>query len=140
MAVTPEGSIFALLMGHLVGFPGGRPIVWPNTVYPAENQPKADVYLVVGYSPNAPLRVFIDPTGEHQHRGFLDVAVMTPLQGGEEASQDVAGALAGYFTGAVLRDPPTVLRVVARPHVAGGYPDGDRWRTPVVVEFETISV
>lgn len=139
-ATTTEGRIFALLMGHLGRFPGNRPVVWPNTVYPPQGGVKAPVFLVVGYSPNVPLRVSIDPHDEHQHRGLLDVAVMTPLQAGGQEGQDVAGALAGYFTAVTLRDDPVVLEVVRRPHVAGSYPDGDRWRTPVVVEFRTVSV
>jgi hypothetical protein len=137
-AVYIEGKIFAILMAHLTGFTS-YPIVYPNTVYPIAGMPREATFFVVSHTPNSPVGFSIDPMDEYQFRGVLGISVMTPLQNGGQDPQDVAGALARHYTAAVLRDDPVVLRVVARPHVVGGYIDGSHWRTPVVIMYETIA-
>lgn len=139
-ALTPEGRVFDALMRHLVAFPGGRPVVPPNTVYPA-SAAKASEYILVSHAPNVPLRTEIADDGEKVMRGFFGMAVMTRLGVGESGGAiDTAGALAAHFDCVRLTEGTTTVRIVGRPQVAGGYVDGDRWRVPVTAEYETVRV
>lgn len=138
-ATTPEARILEALLAHLNAWTGA-PIVWSNVQYPATGQPKADTYVVVSFSPGTPTQIVVDGVDENQHMGILGISIMTMLNGGELASQEIGGGLANHFHGQVLFSGSTTVRITARPRVAGGYVDGDRWRTPVTVPFETISV
>jgi hypothetical protein len=139
-ATTPEARILEALLAHLAAWQGGLPVVWGNVQYPTNGQPKADMYAVVSYSPGTPQAVVVDSMDENRHMGILGVSILTPLNGGELDSQEIGGGLAAHFHGQVLSSGSTRVRVTSRPRVAGGYVDGDRWRTPVTVPFETISV
>lgn len=138
-ATTPEARILEALLGHLQAWQE-IPIVWSNIQYPATGQVKADKYAVVSFSPGTPQQIVTDSADENKHMGILGVSVMTLLNGGEIDSQEIGGKLATHFHGQVLSSGSTRVRITARPRVAGGYVDGDRWRTPVTVPFETISV
>ena len=141
VAVTGEGRIFEALLTSLKQFPAsGIPIVYSNVQYPPNGQPKADRYIVVSYSPGTPENMLIDTKQANRHSGIFGLSVMTMLNTGEMESQEIGGALAAYFHGKVLISGSTTVRITARPRVAGGYVDGDRWRTPVTVPFETLSV
>lgn len=141
IAASPEGRVFDALMRRLSSFPGGRPVVSPNTVYPVGNAAKAAEYILVSRAPNVPLRTEIADDGEKMLRGFFGLATMTALGVGESGgATDLAGALAAHFDCVRLTEGTTTVRVVNLPHVAAGYVDGDRWRTPVTVEYETIRV
>jgi hypothetical protein len=139
-AASPEARILEALLSHLQAMPGGRVLVWSNIVYPSPGAQKANEYIVVSYSPGTPLAIVIDPADENKHMGIFGLSIMTLLNGGELHSQEIGGEVASHFHGKVLSSGSTTVRVTARPRVAGGYVDGDRWRTPVTVPFETISV
>jgi len=139
-AATPEGRILEAFLTHLKTLPGGRVIVWSNVQYPQEGQTKADEYIVVSYSPGTPLQVVIDSKDANTHMGIFGLSILTLLNEGELKPQEIGGQVATHFHGKVLSSGSTTVRVTARPRVAGGYVDGDRWRTPVTVPFETISV
>jgi hypothetical protein len=140
VAQAPEGRILEALLTHLNAWAGGLPIVWSNMQYPPAGQAKADRYAVVTFSPGTPMQVVVDSADENKHMGILGVSLLTPLNGGEMGSQELGGSLAQHFHGQVLTSGSTQVRVTARPRVAGGYVDGDRWRTPVTVPFETVAV
>lgn len=139
-AASPEGRILEALLGHLKAWPSGLPIVWGNIQYPAPGQTKADQYAVVSHTPGTPISITIDPADDNRLMGIFGVSIMTQLHTGEMQSSELGGSLASHFQGQVLSSGSTAVRVTARPRVAGGYVDGDRWRTPVTVPFETISV
>ncbi len=139
-AATPEARILEAFFTHMKAWPGGIPIVWSNVQYPKNGQTKADQYVVITFSPGTPLPVVIDPADENKHMGIFGLSILTLLNGGEIEPQEIGGSLASHFHGQVLSSGSTKVRVTARPRVAGGYVDGDRWRTPVTVPFETISV
>ena len=136
---TEEELIFRILMRHLSQVPGGRPIVYPGEVYPEAGKIPAPEWIIVSHTPNVPEVVVIDPTDEVLHRGVLGLGLMTSLTGAQAGAMGAAGELAGYWQGLTLREAPVVLRVVGRPHVAGGYRDQGRWRTPVIVQYESIA-
>ena len=138
--MTPEKAILDALLTHLDAWTGDYPIVWGNMQYPPQGQPKADKYVVVSYSPGTPAQVAIDSMDENRHMGVLGISILTPLNGGETDSQEIGGELAQHFHGQVLTSGTAKVRITARPRVAGGYVDGDRWRTPVTVPFETVAV
>jgi len=140
-AVTGEGRIFEALLGLLKQWPsGGIPIVYSNIQYPVNGQPKAERYIVVSYSPGTPEVLMIKASDPNRHSGIFSLSVMTMLNTGELESQDIGGSIAQYFHGKVAISGTTFIRITARPRVAGGYVDGDRWRTPVTVPYETLSV
>ena len=140
-AVTPEARILEAFLTHMKSWMGGIiPIVWPNVQYPANGQPKANRYAVITFSPGTPLQIVIDSTDDNKHMGIFGVSILTLLNSGEIEPQEIGGSLASHFHGQVLSSGSTKVRVTARPRVAGGYVDGDRWRTPVTIPFETISV
>ena len=139
-AVNPEARILEALLTHLKAWSGGIPVVWSNTQYPVNGAPKADKYAVVTFSPGTPQQIVVDSADENKHMGIFGVSILTLLNGGEIEPQEIGGSLASHFHGKVLSSGSTTVRVTARPRVAGGYVDGDRWRTPVTVPFETISV
>jgi Bacteriophage related domain of unknown function len=139
-AANPEARILEVLLTHLKAWSGGLPIVWPNVQYPVNGAPKADQYAVVTFSPGTPQQLVVDSKDENKHMGIFGVSILTLLNGGEIEPQEIGGSLASHFHGQVLSSGSTTVRVTARPRVAGGYVDGDRWRTPVTVPFETISV
>lgn len=138
--MTPEKAILDALLTHLDAWAGDYPIVWGNTQYPPAGKPKADKYVVVSYSPGTPAQVAIDSMDENRHMGVLGISILSPLNGGEVDSQEIGGDLAQHFHGQVLSSGTAKVRITARPRVAGGYVDGDRWRTPVTVPFETVAV
>jgi hypothetical protein len=140
VAVTIEGRILEALVGHLNTLPGGRRVVWSNVQYPKNGEYKDDEYIVVGFSPGTPETVTITATEQNRHMGIFSLAVMCPLNVGEMYPQEMGGTIASHFQAKVLTSGSTRVRITARPRVAGGYVDGDRWRTPVTVPFETISV
>jgi hypothetical protein len=140
-AATPEGRILEALLTHLKQWVwSGTSIVYSNVQYPAVGQAKADRYIVVSYSPGTPENLFIKSSEQNKHSGILGLSIMTPLNTGELEAQEIGGSLANHFHGKVLTSGSAYLRITARPRVAGGYVDGDRWRTPVTVPFETMSV
>jgi Bacteriophage related domain of unknown function len=140
MADTVEGRIFEALMVHLEAWPEAPLIVYSNVQYPVNGQPKANEYAVVSFSPGTPQAIVLDSMDENKHMGILGVSLLSPLNEGELKPQELGGKLASHFHGQVLSSGSTTVRVTARPRVAGGYVDGDRWRTPVTVPFETITV
>jgi len=141
MAVTGEGRVYEALLGLLKQWPsGGIPIVYSNIQYPPNGQNKADRYIVVSWSPGTPEVITIKASDSNRHSGIFGLSVMTMLNTGEMESQEIGGSLAAYFHGKVAISGTTLVRVTARPRVAGGYVDGDRWRTPVTVPYETLSV
>jgi hypothetical protein len=145
VAVNAEARIFEALMDMLNQWQlsegvSNWPVVWSNVQYPVNGQPKAAQYVVVTFSPGTPQQVAIDGLEENKHMGILGVSIMTPLFSGELKPQEIGGSLAQFFHGQVLASGSTQVRITARPRVAGGYVDGDRWRTPVTVPFETVAV
>jgi len=139
-AATPEGRILEAMLAHLKTWSGGIPIIYSNIQYPDVGQAKANEYIVVSYSPGTPEALFIKSTEQNKHSGILGLSIMSPLNMGELDSQEIGGSLANHFHGKVLNSGSATVRITARPRVAGGYVDGDRWRTPVTVPFETMSV
>jgi len=145
VALYPEARILEALMQALSEWQlsegvNNWPVVWSNVKYPPDGQPKAAQYVVVTFSPGTPQQVVIDGVDENKHMGILGVSIMTVLNGGEFKPQEIGGSLAQFFHGQVLASGSTQVRITARPRVAGGYVDGDRWRTPVTVPFETVAV
>lgn len=140
-SATPEGRVFDALMRHLYALPSRPRIVPPNTVYPTAGQAKDNIYIVVSHAPNVPLRTEIADDGEKILRGFFGMGVMTALGVGESGgSAELCGRIASHFDCARIAEGTTIVRVVGRPQVAGGYVDADRWRVPVTVEYETVRV
>jgi hypothetical protein len=140
VATTPEARILEALLNHMKSWAGGLPVAWSNVQYPPVGQPKPDEYAIITFSPGTPEQVVIDSKDANRHPGVFGVSIMTLLNDGEMKPQEIGGSLASHFHGQVLSSGSTTVRVTARPRVAGGYVDGDRWRTPVTVPFETISV
>jgi len=140
VATSIEGRILEALIAHLNVMPGGRKIVWSNIQYPKRGEYKDDEYILVAYSPGTPETITITATEQNRHTGIFSLAVMCPLDVGELYPQEMGGTIAAHFQAKVLTSGSTRVRITARPRVAGGYVDGDRWRTPVTVPFETISV
>jgi len=136
----PEARILEALLVHLQTLTGTPPVIWSNVQYPAQGQTKADQYIIVSFSPGTPTQEVIDSLDENKHVGILGLGLMSPLNGGELDSQELGGKVADHFHGRVLASGSTKVRITARPRVAGGYVDGDRWRTPVTVPFETVAV
>lgn len=139
-AATPEERIYEALAAHLVTLTDLPEVAWPGITYPAPGNDAAPTYLAVSYSPNSPVVVLIDPEAENIMRGVFGVSVMIPLGGGETVGQGLAGRIADHFQGEILEEGTTRVRVVSRPHSAGGYRDTDHWRIPVVIQYETVSV
>lgn len=136
-----ETDILRALFGRVATIPGGTEIVYPDMVYPAEaEQARADTYILVTHSPNNPLRWGIDPEA-HQYRGVLSLALLTKLGLGAENVSELSGTITAHFPADLeLRSGSVALRLPRNAHAVGGYRDGDRWRTPIVVEYESVSI
>jgi len=137
---TPEGRILAALLRRTESAPGALPMVADNIEFPPPGEDAPQTYLLVSVSPGAPERRHIDPKSENLLRGVLGIAVMSPLDEGPQGATDLAGALAAWLDGEDLTEDGTRVRIVSRPRVVGGYKDRDRWRTPVVAEYEATGV
>lgn len=137
--MTVEADIFSALMARVASLPGDTPVAWPNKQYPPEGQSRAPTYLVVSVVPNRPLRPHISSDDEHIHRGILNISVLSPLNGGAGGRPDLPGQVAAHFAADTrMRSGDTTIRVVEHPQVAQSYRDEDRWRTPVLVWYESI--
>ena len=137
---TRESNIFHALMARVSTQPTGLPVVYPGLVYPQNGAEKADQYIVVTHSPNRPERVWIT-AGEasHRHQGVLSLSLMTEVGVGNAEAVELSGELAAHFPADLkLMYDNIILRIVQDAHISTGYRDGDRWRTPIVVEYQSI--
>lgn len=117
--------------------PGGLKVVYPDEIYPKPGQSRATRYVHVTHAPNRPLRFIRD----HQYRGILSLSLMTEIGAGNEVSTELAGTIAAHFPADLkLAEETALLRIVQDPQVSGGYRDDDRWRTPIVVDYETLKL
>ena len=124
-------DIRAALIAHMEAFPTDWPIAW-------ENEPLAP--SVAGY---LDVQLFLSTTqrqyvelggGTHVTLGFLQVAVMAPLNASAVPATEMADAIAAHFP-ADLRLGP--VRITQKPHVAGGIRDGGFYRLPITIEFQS---
>ena len=142
--MTRENTIFEILMSRVATQSTGLPVVYPGLVYPDESrgETRAQDYILVSHTPNRPERGGINPEdrGSHKFRGFLTLSVMTRIGVGNSEAAELSGELISHFPADLrLSDGEVILRVVQEPYATQGYRDGDRWRTPVVVEYDTIA-
>ena len=119
-----------------------HPIAWPNEAFEQPqtgSPPMAAPYLEVMLFRNTTDRITIGSAGPHRHKGFLQVAVMSPLNQNAAVSTETAGLIAAHFTADLkLRRDGRTVRITKTPDIMRGLRDDrtQRWMTPVSIPCE----
>lgn len=123
-------EVRAALIARLETLAVEWPIAWENEPF----RPTAGGYLDVQLFRSATQRQYVElGGGTHVMPGFLQVAVMAPLNGSAATADEIADRVVAHFP-ADLRLGP--VRITQTPHVAGGFRDAAHFRVPVTIEFE----
>lgn len=137
-----ERDAASALYQHLSEAGLGVPISWP-LIGIADQKPNRFLDVTLYRSP--PLRLSLD--GIHAQQYALQVAVMDFIsalasdgiepQGSTEIDGIADQVRAAFPVDAKIWAAGEAIRVMERPHIAGGYADGSYWRVPVTVRLET---
>lgn len=101
--------------------------------------PAAGLYLRAQLFRSTTSRPFLAAGGAHLHLGFLQVVVMMAMESPSPAinADRIADQVADWFPEDTrLPAAAPIVRIIARPHVAGGYRDEAWWAVPITVNFE----
>ncbi len=136
MADSVESLIAKALYAHVAAFDTELDIAWPNVAF----KPTDDAYLRVDNLRNATGRPFIANTPA-RHQGILQVTVLSPLDAGEIASLEIAGALADHFQpGTRLAFTGGTVRIDKRADVTTlRDSEGARWMAPVSIQWWAVA-
>lgn len=127
-----EGALFKRV-AELVTTPA-LALQWPNQHYePVDGTP----YLIVQHAPNDTERALIASTGAHRHLGLLMLTIAAPLDGIAIATTELAGQIAAHFPCDLRIALGSIsVRIAKRPSVKSGAQEENRWRVPIVVDYE----
>lgn len=135
MATRVETKIADALKSRLsaLTFSPALTIAWPNVAF----TPPTGTYLRVDNLRNGTDRMVIANDGPHRQQGILQVTVVAPVNGGEDAALEIAGQIADWFTAEPrLFFNGGELRITKRPDIASlKDPDGVHWQVPVSVPW-----
>lgn len=133
MAATVEGTIMELLFARVASLVLSpvMPVAWPNVNY---SPPASQKFLRVVFVPNVVNRALIDSDGPHQRLGFLQVSVQWPLNSGEAAARDIAGAVAAHFPTDLRLGTNLQVRIMSAPNVVDLIVEVARIQIPVMIE------
>lgn len=119
---------------QLATLSGSPIIVWPNEVHKG-NAP----YLEVSFSRTPPSRMTI--AAHHRRRTLVQVVAVWAKGKATRGANEAAEAVAALFPAdlALSGADGERIRVVAAPHISGGFDDKKHWRVPVTITLETMS-
>lgn len=118
---------------------------WPNVEATSDGTPPARPYGEVTWI-SADRRV-TDTAEEtlkgseiNREAGQFSVIVVTEQGAGEDAALDYADAVAMlFYAGRSISFTGGVARILKRPDIRPGFPDGPDWRTPVIVRYAAVA-
>lgn len=96
-------------------------------------------YQRVSHLPNDPVdhAVTLDVT---EDRGIFQVSLMYPINAGRVPADTRAQAIRDQFKPPlILTEGAVRVQILKTPHIAGGFPDGDRWHVPVSISWQVFS-
>lgn len=136
MAVSTEVKIMNALLARMASFVAtpALPVAYPNVSF---SPPAGGKFLRVQFIPNVTQRVFIGSRDPHRFIGLLQVSVCWPLNVGETAPREVAGAVAAHFPCDLrLTSEDVRVRITKRPDVSDLLVEDSRVQIPVSIEWE----
>lgn len=75
-----------------------------------------------------------------EDRGILQVSLMYPSNAGRVPAKARAQAIRDQFKPPlILTEGAVKVEILKTPHIAGGFPDGDRWHVPVSISWQVFS-
>lgn len=139
---TVEERVSEALLNRMTAYDAdGVDVVWPNMMYPERGEMREARYYVVSLAQFPTVRRRISGPHSSQHSGVLQVSVLVPLGVGGQEPLLMAGRVAAHFPAdAVYASGTTAVQILKDPHVAAGYEDRGFWRTPVNIEYSTLSI
>ncbi|MHB1125238.1 MAG: DUF4128 domain-containing protein [Ramlibacter sp.] len=131
-----EVLIRKALEDRLASLPGGlgdAATAYENAAYtPQAGQPYQRANLLPATPDNA-----IQGAASYLDVGVFQITLLYPLGAGTGDAALMAEALRQHFRrGTTLTEGELSVLVTHTPHVARGYPDGDRWTVPVSVRYQ----
>lgn len=118
---------------------------WPNVEATSDGLPPARPYGEVTWvSADRQVAPTVAETlkGNEINReaGQFSVVVVTEQGAGETAALDAADAIATlFYAGRTLSFTGGVARILKRPDIRPGFPDGPDWRTPVIIRYAAVA-
>lgn len=125
-------KIRAALEAALSSIAPALPTAWENQAFvpPASSAPYQRVHVLFATPDN------IEIGATHIEQGFLQVALLYPLQAGTGAAAARAELIRTTFRrGSSFTDSGVVVNVSKTPEISAGTVDGDRWYLPVKIRF-----
>lgn len=75
-----------------------------------------------------------------EDRGILQVSLMYPANAGRVPAKARAWLIRNQFKPPlILTEGAARVQILKTPHIAGGFPDGDRWHVPVSISWQVFS-
>lgn len=106
-----------------------------STFTPKTNQ----AYQRVSHLPNSPVdhAITLDVT---EDRGIFQVSLLYPINAGRVSADTRAQAIRDQFKPPlILTEGAVKVQILKTPHIAGGFPEGDRWHVPVSISWQVFS-
>jgi hypothetical protein len=136
MASFPETKILEGFAARLAAmtFSPVMPVSYPNRSF---SPPANGKYLRARHLPNTTTQITLGASGFNRHQGLFQIDVMWPLDAGEVAPKEIAGAIiANFKLGTEFTREDLLIRIPAPPSVAPALIDGVSYMIPITVRYQ----
>jgi len=123
---------FAARLAALV-FTPALPIAWPNVAF---TPPASGKYLRANHLPNTTSQISLGTSGQNRHIGLYQIDVLWPLNSGDTAPKEIAGAIAAHFKrGTEFTRETVLIRIPSPPSIAPALVGSASYQIPVTVSY-----